>query len=265
MRWILLTLIGSLLISTAAAGQASGLETGPGFVTPDSPVYGLEVAIDNAAVSIGLMDAGSVAQERAAEAVTMQETGDHQAAIRAASAAGKAVSAAKTGGGNTTGIDTAIDTLQQVKRDAPPEAQDGLNTAIDSLKRARDIINSTVPPGGGSNGTPVPSTPPTPSPPTNGTPGGSDSISTSLSTSSSNGDITVDMAFSADEPYTLRKNITHQGGDRYLFRFTFIQSGSGATSHSASLSRDFGSSSYTVEARAVVDGEIKSRQTVSGT
>jgi hypothetical protein len=56
-------LLPALLILVAfsavgAAGQHSHRDNGPGMIRADSPLYGLEVAMGNAAVSIGLAKAG---------------------------------------------------------------------------------------------------------------------------------------------------------------------------------------------------------------
>lgn len=164
MKLVLPVLLACLLVGMVAAQTGkSGLDKGPGFVTPDSPFYRVEVIVDNVAVSVGVMKAGDVAQERAAEAKTMQEQGKPKAAQRAAAAASEAVKAAGKGSSNTTtGIDKAIKTLNDVKSNAPPEARDGLTTAIDSLQQVKKILPNATPSGTPSNGTP---TPPKPSKP----------------------------------------------------------------------------------------------------
>jgi len=78
----------SLLTLSAAAenntSQTQTMEKGPGLISTGSPLYGLEIAADNAAVNFGLAKAGNVAQERAAEAKKAIESNNTRGAQRAA-------------------------------------------------------------------------------------------------------------------------------------------------------------------------------------
>lgn len=183
-RRLLPVAVAVLLVAPAAAQTGPSTERGPGFISADSPLYSIEVVVDNTAVAIGVMDAGDVAQERAAEAKEMQEKGNTKAAQRAAEAASEAVKAASSGSSaNTAGIDKAIDTLNGIKKDAPDEAKDGLTTAVDSLKQARKIINGTASPSG---------TPPDGPGDANDTPSESANGSTTLVTNvTADGDVSV--------------------------------------------------------------------------
>jgi hypothetical protein len=163
MKRILPVLVFCLLIGVTVvqAGQASGLDSGPGFITPDSPFYQVEVMVDNVAVSVGVKDAGDVAQERAAEASKMQADGKPGAAQRAATAASGAVKAAGNGNNRTAaGIDRAIDTLNDVRNNASADTRDGLTAAIDNLKQVRKILPNATPQGPSANDTPTRPEPP---------------------------------------------------------------------------------------------------------
>lgn len=85
-----------MVISIPMATAQSQTDVGPGIVGVDSPVYGLEVAWDNAANRIGLKQAGEIAQERAAEARDAAERNKTRAAARAAQNTQKIAERART-------------------------------------------------------------------------------------------------------------------------------------------------------------------------
>lgn len=112
------------------------IERGPGLIGPQSPFYGLEVAYDNAAVNIGLKKAGAVAEERAAEARKAAENGNYQAAQKAAQNMNSI--AQKASSDDVEGIQKAEAVLQSVIDQAPDEAKQGLQTALDNVRQARE-------------------------------------------------------------------------------------------------------------------------------
>ncbi len=126
---------GLLVFAAPAAAQQDGQGPGPGLVGAGSPLYGLEVAMDNAAVSIGLARAGGVAQERAAEAQQAAENGDARGVERAARAMDGVAKKARSG--DEAGLQRAESVLQEAMADAPQEAQQGLQTALDSVRSAQ--------------------------------------------------------------------------------------------------------------------------------
>lgn len=125
-----------LLFGAAAANTHETLDTGPGMVGADSAMYGLELAWDNAATSIGLKNAGTVAQERAAEAHEAAENGNYDAAQRAAE--NMASVAEKANADDVQGVEKAEAVLQRVIENAPSEAQQGLQTALTNVQNARN-------------------------------------------------------------------------------------------------------------------------------
>lgn len=138
-----------LLLVSSAAAQAENL--GPGMIDASSPFYGLEVALDNAAVSFGMANASKVALERAVEAQAAVEKNDSRAVQRAV---GQFNAMAERR--NLTGISQAESVLQGVMENAPAEAQQGLQTAMENIQKARERARGPEAgngaPGPGMNG-----------------------------------------------------------------------------------------------------------------
>lgn len=140
-RYIVLATAIALLVSGAAASSHTDFEAKPGLVTPDSPLYDIEMAWENAAVTIGLKQASDVVQERAAEAIQMIENGKPEAAAKAAKDMNRV---AKKADADDTGIDRAMNALQDAMEqmqnrinNAPnPQARDGMENALDNMQNA---------------------------------------------------------------------------------------------------------------------------------
>lgn len=125
----------SITLLPVAAAQEAQVDKGPGMIKADSSLYGLEIAMDNAAVSIGLSKASDVAQERAAEAKDAADKGNYEAAQRAAKSMSGVAKKVKA---NETGLEKAEAVLQEVMENAPAEAQKGLQTALDNVRMERE-------------------------------------------------------------------------------------------------------------------------------
>lgn len=139
------SLVVALLLASLTLGVAQDnvstenqttIERGPGLIGAQSVFYGFEVAYDNAAVNIGLKKAGAVAEERAAEARKAAENGNYQAAQKAAQNMNSIAKKARSG--DVEGIQKAEAVLQEVVDQAPEEAKQGLQTALDNVKQARE-------------------------------------------------------------------------------------------------------------------------------
>jgi hypothetical protein len=132
----------AVLLAGTAAAQASELDTGPGVLGPESPLYGLETKWDKTAVNMGLKDAGDVAQERAAEAQDMLEKRKPGAASRAAddlqNIAGEATAEDQQGIQKAqAALQDVMGRMQQRIQDAPnDQARQGVQTAMDSMQNA---------------------------------------------------------------------------------------------------------------------------------
>lgn len=128
-----------ILIAAPAAAQNESSNANnkinPGLVGPGSPIYGLEIAYDNAAMSVGLKNAGSVAQERAAEARKAMNNNNTQGAQRAAQALDNTASKAKEA--DSEGLTRAMEMMNQTIADAPNEqARQGMETALQNMREA---------------------------------------------------------------------------------------------------------------------------------
>jgi hypothetical protein len=137
----LIGLITLSLLAVPATAQNStnnqSLERGPGLIGAGSPLYSLETAWDNAAVSIGLKKAGNVAQERAAEAKAAQENGNSRAVERATRSLENI--AKKAGKNDEEGLNRAMQTMEEVIANAPNEdAREGMQKALENMRNAQD-------------------------------------------------------------------------------------------------------------------------------
>lgn len=130
----------SLLTLSAAAqnntSQQQAIEKGPGMISPGSPFYGLEVAADNAAISVGLAQVSNVAQERAAEAKKATENNNTRGAQRAAQNLENVAKKAKDS--DEEGITRAMSSMEEVIANAPnEEARQGMQTALSNMREAQ--------------------------------------------------------------------------------------------------------------------------------
>lgn len=146
-RFIVLAVALAVIFGSFAAGAQAGFEGKPGLILPDSPLYKIEVAWENAAVSVGLMQASDVVQERAAEAIRMAENGKPDAAVRAADDMSRV---AKKADANDTGIQQAMNALQDAMNEmqnridnAPNDnARDGMRNALDNMENALENMKN---------------------------------------------------------------------------------------------------------------------------
>lgn len=130
----LLVLAMPILAQNSSSSQE--LDINPGVIGPESVFYGFETAWDSAAVDMGLKKAGNVAQERAYEAQRAQENGNSEAAQRAVKKMSKVAKKAR-GENDEEGVNKAMSIVQQTMAGAPEEAKQGLQTALDNMKKAQ--------------------------------------------------------------------------------------------------------------------------------
>ncbi len=132
-----LTLLGAVMIFTGfAVAQPAELEVGPGWITPDSAMYGFETAWDNSMAAIGLKNRGSIAQERASEAKAMAEENNSEGMQRAVDELNKVASVASSS--DTKGLEKASAVISAVMERAPKQAQKGLQNALDNINKAHE-------------------------------------------------------------------------------------------------------------------------------
>lgn len=150
--------VAFLAVTGLAAAQQTQLDVGPGMVGPSSPLYGLETAWDNAAMSIGLKKPGTLAQERAAEVRAAVQANNSEAAQRAAKQLNAIAQAATSD--DTQGLEKAAAVLNEVMQRVPQQAQQGLQTALNNIQQAGQRIGVNITrgpgqrPGGGGQVSP---------------------------------------------------------------------------------------------------------------
>lgn len=121
-----------LMGSAAASNHTEDLK--PGLVKADSPLYGVEVAVDNALVGLGVSDPGKVAFERASEVALAHQRGNTDAMNKALNSLDNASEAATSA--NSEKLNQSLAVLQGLNATVPKEAQQGLSTALDSVRNA---------------------------------------------------------------------------------------------------------------------------------
>jgi len=126
----------------AETEEVNQSEVGAGWFTPDSALYGIETAIDNTGMALGLRNAEHVAEKRAAEAEAMIEENNSEAAQTAVEGL---ESAADRAGEEAPGVERARNRVQTSIDTAPEEAQEGLENALENINVT--IPHDTVEPG----------------------------------------------------------------------------------------------------------------------
>lgn len=140
-----LILVAGLTLVSAQDDIETTEEVSTGLFTPDSAFYGLETAWDNAAMSLGVSSAEKVGQKRAAEAQVMAEEGNYEAVERAVRGLENAAARSSE---ESESIQNAVTKIEQVMQDAPEEAQEGLQTALDNVEeRGHESLEVGTPEG----------------------------------------------------------------------------------------------------------------------
>jgi len=123
-----------LLLAGSAAASNHTEDPKPGLVKAGSPLYGVEVAVDNAMVQLGVSDAGQIAFERASEVAVAHERGNNEAMNKALDSLNNISEAATSA--NSEKLNQSISVLEGVNATVPEEAEQGLSTALDSVRNA---------------------------------------------------------------------------------------------------------------------------------
>lgn len=138
----LAALLGFILVAAPGAMAQEQLTRGYGLdriveITPDSPMYGVDVAIDNAFV-----DEGQIVHERASEMKKMQEENKTEALEKAQQDMERVTERIRNreqiNNRTKTGLENAEMVLEQVRENAPEEAQVGLDTALENVRNAKN-------------------------------------------------------------------------------------------------------------------------------
>lgn len=125
------TLFTVFILVTAGGAAQTPTETDPGFITADSPLYGLDVAFDEV-----VKPPGAVAHERASEALVAAEANMTDARDRALHALNRTVRRAN-GVEHVDGLDNAAQVLTELQDQVPENAQPGIDTALENIAKAK--------------------------------------------------------------------------------------------------------------------------------
>lgn len=128
---ILLTGLGA-----AHSGNDSDVASDPGLVKPGSPLYGAEVAVEDALVGTPLVNPGRTAFERASEMKHARERGLNKSFDRAEKSLNRVSEVASSR--DASGLAQAEMVLHQVKEMTPESADSGLDKALENLGKAKE-------------------------------------------------------------------------------------------------------------------------------
>ncbi|MFA9427039.1 hypothetical protein [Natronorubrum sp. A-ect3] len=141
-----LVLCGVLLALAAASAAAETTDDTepldaledprPGLITADSPLYGLDIAVDNVLMAVGLRSASDVVHKRASEAVVAAEANETAAAERAVAEAHRTARVAH--GGHSDGLETAEQLLLEVRDQVPEDTHNGIDHALNEIVQAQE-------------------------------------------------------------------------------------------------------------------------------
>lgn len=144
MRRALLLLSAVLLLGTNA-GAATPTEAAPGWIGADHPLYEVDVMLDNV-----LKQPGEVAHERASEAFVAAAENNSAAMDRALGEL-EAVANRTNGVEHADGLRKAEAVLLDLRDRVPEQAMFGIDTAIESVTKAKnryptdELPNDTAP------------------------------------------------------------------------------------------------------------------------
>lgn len=124
--------ISVVLLSGMAVAQSAEVEPEPGIIGADSPLYGIDVAYDNA-----FKEDGAVAFERASEYSVAQENNQTRAMERAEKQLNNSV-AKVASSNNTEALGKAQAVIEQVRQRTPDQANKGLDNAIQKTRNAKN-------------------------------------------------------------------------------------------------------------------------------
>jgi hypothetical protein len=132
------------LLTGFSTGQTSNSSIGesPGLVKADSPIYGWDVAWDNAMVAAGFSSPGDVAVERASEVSVAENRNHSQAVSKAITQFNEA--AEKANNEDVEDLRQAEQILQNVSERVPEEAGYGIRTALENVGKAKNRVPESL-------------------------------------------------------------------------------------------------------------------------
>lgn len=148
-----LLLSGMVLLLTTIGTAQTTVDQRPGLIGAGSPLYGIDLAADKAFVDWGITDPGTVAHERASEALDASEEGNDEARDRALNGLNEITENASSN--NTADLAKAQAVLEELQQRVPDEAEAGLETAMDAVAQAQEQLDQVGAVGEASGGTSV--------------------------------------------------------------------------------------------------------------
>jgi len=164
MRRLILTAT-VLMFAAGGAAQPTNTPTTPGVIGSDSPFYTVDILISDVRMrweddppgpipgfvgGIVGKSAADVVHERASEALVASEAGDEAAREHALQEVNRTARFAHGLEGKP--LDQAVAVLREVQDRTPAEAQNGVQTAIDSVVVAGNRFPIDIPAGPGTGG-----------------------------------------------------------------------------------------------------------------
>ncbi len=133
-----------------AVAQPENLEVGPGFIGPESRLYGLKTGLDNVAMALRIRTPGRVAQQRAAEVDQMIERDNSEAAERASQSLERTVERGQER--DNEGIERAMNAFeesmnkmeQRIEEAPTDEAREGMEGALQNMRNARQNMEEAM-------------------------------------------------------------------------------------------------------------------------
>jgi hypothetical protein len=138
LRLLALSLILLTGFSAAQSSNSTGIDSSPGLVKADSPIYGWDVAWDNALQTAGLKSAGEVAVERASEVAVARDRNHTRAAIGAVDRLNQAV--AEANNDDRERLQKAESILGNVSEVLPEQAEYGISNALENIQKAKQRV-----------------------------------------------------------------------------------------------------------------------------
>lgn len=145
MRHALLFITAAFMLApNAAAATESGVD--PGMIGPGHPLYEVDVMVDDVTSGI-LKPPGEVAHERASEAFVAAEE-NNSAAMERALTELKQVANRTNGVESGDGLAKAKQVLLELRDKVPAQAAFGIDTALESVTRAKNRFPTDQLPNG---------------------------------------------------------------------------------------------------------------------
>lgn len=137
-RLLTISLILFAGLSAAQSSNSTGIDSSPGLVKADSPIYGWDVAWDNALQTAGLKSAGEVAVERASEVAVARDRNHTKAAVNAVDQLNYVVGEADNS--DKERLERAEEILNSTSEMLPEQAQYGISNALENVKGAKNRV-----------------------------------------------------------------------------------------------------------------------------